>query len=122
MCSGVALCSDRKLTTVVRKYPPGFAIRFNSRWAGVAVERSSGWGPLDNCGIWTWVLETSDEWLVSTTMTADGGRRVLPQEVTRTPTGVHVRPNRRRSKRRREDVAQVVSELLPIAVHLPREF
>jgi hypothetical protein len=28
------------LTTVVRKYPPGFAIRFNSRWVGVAVERS----------------------------------------------------------------------------------
>jgi hypothetical protein len=27
-----------------------------------------------------------------------------------------------RSKGRREDVAQVVSELLPIAVHLPREF
>ncbi|WP_157036215.1 hypothetical protein [Streptomonospora alba] len=25
---------------MVRKYPPGFAIRFNSRWAGVAVERS----------------------------------------------------------------------------------
>jgi hypothetical protein len=39
MPSGVALAVNERLTTVVRKYPPGFAIRFNSRWAGVAVEK-----------------------------------------------------------------------------------
>jgi hypothetical protein len=42
-----------------------------------------------------WVHETSDVWLVSTTMTAAAGGRVHPPKVTRTPTGVPERPNGR---------------------------
>ncbi len=40
------------------------------------------------------VVETSDEWLVSTTMTAAAGGRIHPQDVMRTRAGVQLAAER----------------------------